>query len=168
MATAAPQTLGAKFEWANPVFVGKADCARVHKELEKLKQASPDGIAKPDDIVDYAKAHPRSEMHKLFNWDEAEAARAHWLHIARSIVRSIRIVYSDDAPEPMRVYVRPTDAGGYKRLDEIVSPNEITKLRKQAMGELKSWLARYEQIVRSIPGAKTVIDQMIEMLRVQL
>lgn len=167
-ATASPpnppgQVVG--FAWSNPTLEGKADPARVHKELEQVRKAT--GQLLPDAVVEFAKAHPRSELHRLFPWDDATAAAAHRAEIARNVIRSIRIIYSKAQDEPMRVYVKPAESKGYQPLVDIPSKGAgaVLSLKKQALADLLAWLRRYEQVVGFLPGIRTHLDKMITSLR---
>jgi len=48
-----------------------------------------DGLVKPEAVLEAAQQNPGSELHSLFPWSDADAARAHRLNIARSIIRSV-------------------------------------------------------------------------------
>lgn len=172
MSAAAPQNPPGKvtgFSWANPTLEGKADPELVHGELELIRKTvgGPDGSLLPDAVVEFAKTHPKSELHKLFPWDDAVAAAAHRAEIARNVIRSIRIIYSKAKDEPMRVYVRPTESKGYQPLVDM--PNRgagaVLALKAQALADLLSWLKRYEQVVGFLPGVRTHLDKAIASLR---
>ena len=45
-------------------------------ELLHVAAQSADGILRPQAVVEFANANPESELHKRFEWDDAEAARS--------------------------------------------------------------------------------------------
>src|SRR3990172_2226293 len=54
--------------------------------LEEL--ASETGDVRPERLVEQA-TNPESELHPLFTWDDAEAARKHRIHEARQFIRCV-------------------------------------------------------------------------------
>jgi hypothetical protein len=162
----------AGYAWSNPLLEGKGDPAKVFVELERIRKAvgANDGSLPTDAVVEFAKTNKRSELHKLFEWDDSVAAEAHRRATARMIIRSVRVVYSDHTPEPLRVYVRPAKADGYRPLEAVAKSDlgVTAAFKSQALNELLAWVARYEQIVSFLPGTKTAIDIVIAALKKDL
>jgi hypothetical protein len=61
------------------------------------------GELTPAFVVEDAR-RPRSPLHSLFEWDDGEAAAEYRLHQARSVIRSVVVIYRQPAAdEPKRV-----------------------------------------------------------------
>lgn len=124
--------------WSMKLF--KADAEKVYSELETI------GTKSPQNIVDYAEAHPDSELYKCFTWDDAKAANEWRKAEARQVVRLL--VFADDEtkqPTQIRVLQKATDA--YEPVKTIVRNNdEYAKLLARAKAELKAFRERYKQI----------------------
>lgn len=65
--------------------VKKSELDKIASELETIE--SRDGTLHPENVVEYAKKHKRSVLHKQFEWDDNAAAAAYRLEQARSIIR---------------------------------------------------------------------------------
>lgn len=124
--------------WSIKLF--KADAEKVYREIEKI------GTKSPQNIVDYAAAHPTSELHKCFTWDDTKAANEWRKQEARQVIRLL--VFSDDEtnePTQIRVLQKATDS--YEPVKTIVRNNdEYAKLLARAKAELKAFRERYKQI----------------------
>lgn len=127
-----------KVAWSMKLF--KADAEKVHSELETIETKSP------QNIVDYAEAHPDSELYKCFTWDDTKAANEWRKQEARQVCRLL--VFADDEtkqPTQIRVLQKATDA--YEPVKTIVRNNdEYAKLLARAKAELKAFRERYKQI----------------------
>ena len=124
--------------WSMKLF--KADAEKVYREIEKIETKSP------QTIVDYAAAHPTSELHKCFTWDDTKAANEWRKQEARQVVRLL--VFSDDETnEPTQIRVLQKTSVAYERVKTIVRNNgEYAKLLARAKAELKAFRERYKQI----------------------
>lgn len=95
---------------------GGVDAQTVGDELERIRDKH-DGIT-PQCVVDES-APAEAALHECFTWDDAEAANEFRKVEARSIVRSVRVIYPDKPSEPAFVHVRKEEtpegeeAGGY-------------------------------------------------------
>lgn len=132
----------------------RRDIAR--KELEKIKRENG-GLLKPEDVLDEA-AHPDHPLHREFEWDDTVAAAAHRLTQARTLIRSIPIVYVDDNRKPSskqepiirvrKYHSLPSDrkdGGGYREMEEIVqSKDMLEEFLQNAKSDLDAVLRRYE------------------------
>ena len=127
-----------KVAWSMKLF--KADAEKVHSELETI------GTKSPQNIVDYAEAHPDSELYKCFTWDDSKAANEWRKQEARQVCRLL--VFTDDEtnePTQIRVLQKATDA--YEPVKTIVrNDDEYAKLLARAKAELKAFRERYKQI----------------------
>jgi hypothetical protein len=80
----------------------------IKKELEQIRKANG-GELTAEAVVAFAKSNKKSELHGRFSWDVKTAAEAHWLHIARNIIRvHIEVIDRGDGEKtPMRAYFNP-------------------------------------------------------------
>lgn len=148
-----------------------ADAQIVADELKGI-QAENNEEVKPKDIVQYAKAHTDSELHKCFTWDNTNAAEKWRIEEAKMIIRNIVVVYNEPTKKEetrqlqVRWAFRTDPTGGYKRTEYIVkNPDEHEKLVAMAKAELASFRRKYEilsddVLMREIFEA---IDKVIEI-----
>lgn len=76
--------MGDVFVWKLGARI-KADAAKVGTELETID------IKKPVMVLEYARRHKKSELHKCFEWDDGRAAEQYRVIQAGHIIRSIAI-----------------------------------------------------------------------------
>lgn len=89
-----------KIRWKQG-YRGSADVDLVHTELEAIRQR--DGHISPEAVLRQACADD-NPMHEEFIWDDSEAAHAYRLEQARSLIRSIEVVYEDAPTKVVRAY----------------------------------------------------------------
>lgn len=82
-------------------YRGSADAESVYSELESIR--SRDGNITPEAVVVEAYS-PESAMHSEFEWDDSEAAKQYRLDQARSLIRSIEVVYAEAPERQVRAY----------------------------------------------------------------
>lgn len=139
---------------------------------------SEKGIVQPIDIVEEAR-NPASPIHAALPWDDAKAAEAHRLDVARRLLSSLQVVrvQIQDGPSVSSramFRVRPEGSkGGYASRDKIVGDRELRKqVVASARRELESFLSKYAGVValsRFVPRLQEVMDAMrdeIEQLEV--
>ena len=125
--------------WSMKLF--KADANKVYADLEKIKEKTP------QNIVDYAEAHPKSELHKCFTWDDTKAANEWRKFEARQVVRLL--VFEDESEEePTKIRVLQKTAEAYKPVTQIIrNEDEYRELLARAKAELASFKERYKTLV---------------------
>lgn len=103
---------------------GDVDANVVGKELERIADKH-DGI-RAQDVVDESTPEDAA-LHPCFTWDDKIAANEHRKHQARSIVRSVRVIYPDkEESEPAFVHVRhesEEDVAGCYQRSRVVASN---------------------------------------------
>ena len=125
--------------WSMKLF--KADANKVYADLEKIKEKTP------QNIVDYAEAHPKSELHKCFTWDDTKAANEWRKFEARQVVRLL-VFEDENEEEPTRIRVLQKTAEAYKPVTQIIrNEDEYKELLKRAKAELASFKERYKTLV---------------------
>jgi hypothetical protein len=77
------------YEWRVPWLYPGIDAGRVQRELSRIE---PAGEISPEEIVDFAKGNPKSELSKCFEWDGRKAAHNWRMHQARAMLANLRKV----------------------------------------------------------------------------
>lgn len=110
-------------------------------------------------ILDKARDE-QTELHKCFDWDDAEAAEKWRLQQARHIVCNLVIKEKSDTPRPkVRVFFKTDADSGYKPTVMIMQDtDEYRKLLDRALAELNSFRAKYKTLVE-LDGVFDAIDK---------
>lgn len=110
-------------------------------------------------ILDKARDE-QTELHKCFDWDDAEAAEKWRLQQARHIVCNLVIKETSDTPRPeVRVFFKTDADNGYKPTVLIMQDkDEYRKLLDRALAELTSFRAKYKTLVE-LDGVFDAIDR---------
>lgn len=125
--------------WSMKMF--KADANKVYSDLEQIEEKTP------QNIVDYASAHPASELYKCFTWDDTKAANEWRKYEARQVVRLL-VFEDNNTEEPTKVRVFQSTPEEYKPVTQIVrNEDEYKELLKRAKAELASFKERYKTLV---------------------
>lgn len=150
------QSIGAKtmnktVRWSGTWF--KGDPTAVYNEIQSIGDSYT-----PHDILEYAKEHEDSELHKCFEWDDTIAAEKWRVHTARLICCSLKVVVTNTKgkPQEMRIIQSDKSLPAYKPVTFTVrDEDEYSKLLDQAKAELASFKKRYASIVE----LESVIDE---------
>ena len=126
----------------------------VREELEQLREANGGEFVPPAKVVEYARTHKRSALHKEFEWDNTKAAHQHRLEQARHLIRLyVNIVPNQNGSEvsvPMYVSLvsdRRKPGGGYRTLESVMSTEELREeLLQQALDELQRVRKKYQTL----------------------
>lgn len=87
-----------EYSWSYPYAV---PAANVGAHFEKLEEKY--GAVTKENFLDSARS-TKSEMHKLFEWDDKKAAEQHRLHQANMIINSLRVtIIENEETEPITV-----------------------------------------------------------------
>lgn len=130
--------------WGTIVFRGNPE--KVYREILSIGET-----ATPQEIVDYARANPESELNKCFDWDDQIAAEKWRKQQARIIVCNLVVrkkkndVYTGQV---YRVIQENRDEQAYKPVVfTLRNQTEYEALLAQAKKELESFRYRYQRIV---------------------
>ena len=82
-------------------YRGSADVLAVYGELETIRER--DGNITPEAVLEQA-CDEHNPMHCEFTWDDSEAAHAYRLDQARSLIRSVEVVYEESPTRQVRAY----------------------------------------------------------------
>jgi hypothetical protein len=120
-------------------FLQKRNAA-IRGELKKLRRQN--GAHDPHDVLGWARSHPKSKLHGLFQWDDGKAAEQYRLGQARRIIK----IYVrqetdgglDEVPYVSVPNLRHTDSGSYYDAKTVATHEEF---RLSVINEVKAKLA---------------------------
>lgn len=159
-----------RVEWTNRASSRGVDPAEAYSELESLR-ASHGGVITDEIVVDAARSD-ESVLHPLFTWDDTEAARLHRLSQARSVIRSLTVVYVDRPKQPVRTYevVRRTSSSSAKDrteyatvADALSDPVARERLIADAVRAAMQFRRRF-QTLHELSRVFEAIDETVESL----
>ena len=147
-------------KWGNKSFTG--DAKKVYLEIESIGEN-----VKPQEMVDYAKSNPMSELHKCFTWDNDKAADKYRLYEARQIACNLVVNWEKaDTPDVIAKEVRilhraSTDINeGYKPLPVIIkNDNLYSGLLDEAVAKLNEFKRKYA-ILTELKPIFALIDKL--------
>ncbi len=115
----------------------------------------------PEALVDAAKS-PKSPVHKLFEWNDRQAAHEHRLVQARVMVNSLQVEIITPNGKPGRVlaFIRASDRGSHVATLEA-SRDELTDV----MQEFWRDMLRFRRQYKNLEIASTVIAAINEVDR---
>lgn len=132
-----------------------ADAQKVADEILAIGKS-----ATTAQILDKARDE-KTELHKCFDWNDAEAAEKWRLQQARHIVCNLVIKEKGDEPKPeVRVFFKTDNESGYKPTVLIMQDkDEYQKLLARALAELNSFRAKYKTLTE-LDGVFDAINQL--------
>lgn len=141
-------------KWKNGCRIS-ADAQKVADEILAIGES-----ATTAQILDKARDE-KTELHKCFDWNDAEAAEKWRLQQARHIVCNLVIKETSDAPKPeVRVFFKTENDSGYKPTVLIMQDkDEYQKLLARALAELNSFRVKYKTLTE-LDGVFDVIAQL--------
>lgn len=126
--------------WKMDIF--NADAEKVYEDIEKIDDKTP------QNIVDYAKENPQSELYKCFTWDDTIAANKWRKQEARYVI--CNLVYeekTDEEKEPVTFRLYQKGDNNYTPVTKLVrNEDEYQNLLKRALAELHSFKERYKSL----------------------
>lgn|SRR5262245_15011893 len=148
-----------EYGWASPNMFQGVDANDVGHEIERLieKHLQETGkgpskqsysVLKVEDLVSHALA-TQSPLHKLFEWDDASAAKRYRKQQAASIVNNLCVVRNKKRTKTRAfAYVRHPDAPHKPRTlmridDAMARPETERQVVDHALKELAQWIGKY-------------------------
>ena len=136
------------FSWKTNFFKN-ADAQLVGEELEQIEQL---GKIEPNEVIEFAKNNPKSELHKCFEWDDSEAARKYRLTQANTLICSISLEIKEEPKKIQRVYVnikdKDTKEQTFKNINEVLkNDEEYQQLIDKASEDLKKYKDKYTDLI---------------------
>lgn len=136
------------------------------RELAEVASSHPEGLVPPQDVVAYARRHPRGALYQRFTWDDSKAADEHRLWQAREIIAQFWVV-SRKERKPVRMFLSLVSdrgqEGGYRHADDVLDdPDRRAEWRRMAIDELEQWASRFAALteLRTVHAAiRRVVKQ---------
>jgi hypothetical protein len=101
-----------------------------------------DGALRPSAVVEESRPED-APLHPCFEWDDSKAAELYRQDQAAKLIRSVRVIQSDEEDEePIRVFIRVEDDEGksnYLPAAQVMSDEE---LRQEAIADALDYLDR--------------------------
>jgi hypothetical protein len=110
----------------------------------ELLQAEP--------VVSWAKTHPKSELHKQFEWDDRKAGHEYRIWQARRII-AIHITYADGERKFVSLTPdRSRTGGGYRDVDDVLRDKALHEIMlADALAQLSRIQAQYDRLQQLKP-----------------
>lgn len=151
---------------------------RRQKIIDNYLAESGANAFRPGEFIDWLADKPEHEAYAAFYAiDDAEAARAYRIELARKFVSGLRIVVSEQevVGEDRTVTIRTTEApryfspvehrqdgGGYVAYDPS-DEKSVASFRKEAATQFASWKRRYESaLTDSERQAAATLQELLE------
>jgi hypothetical protein len=108
-----------------------------------------------EEIVDWARAHPNSALHKapqFCGFDLQKSAYQHWLWAARALI-ALHITYEDGTRKAVSLSIdRTRKGGGYRDVDDVLRDKSLYDIMlADALSELKRVELKYDQVKQLKP-----------------
>ena len=145
-------------------FKNKADANKVAQEIENIGINNATDEFSAQEMVDYARNNPGSELHKLFEWNDTVAAEAYRNQQARDILRFLKITIVDDKaqsknPMLVRYFVSTGNHNGmYKKTEPIFqNASEADKVLENMRRDAEIFVNRYKAYLSLNPNLSNAI-----------
>jgi hypothetical protein len=136
------------YKWKLKGLSRKVDPESVVQELEKIENVH--SKLTPELILETAR-EPENVLHKLFDWDNSQAAEKWRMHQARLIINNLEItVISNGEPRQIPVYEIVSKTEGYKHV-AYFDKEDIDYVKQgiiQDLTYLKNKLAIYKEFAK--------------------
>lgn len=150
---------------------------KVYKELCTIKKLNENSTLLPEEVIEWAKNNPQSEIYKGIDWNDTEAANKWRLHQCRQIIYNIRVIphrvdstdiESEENKYKQVVQITPFQhldgTPGYQSIVEIVNDEDkYNQLKSQALKDLETWRTKYVMITE-LKDLFTEIDKVLSLL----
>ena len=132
-------------------FKSKADANKVALEMESIGYNNSNDEFNTQEMVDFARNNPNSELHKLFEWNDTIAAEAYRNQQARDVIRFLKITVVDEEtqekePTLIRYFVSTGKHDGSYKKTEIVFKNatEADRVLENMKRDAENFINRYK------------------------
>ncbi len=116
----------------------------IEKELQHIAKGFR-GVLPAEAVVEWARTHPKSELHSRFTWDDGEAAEKWRLHQARNIILQVKIELPKGGETRAWVNLpsdRTSDAPVYRPIVRVMTD---TDMRQELLESVKAELGRLRE-----------------------
>lgn len=125
--------------------------SRIRMELIIIQGEDPDRILHAEKIVDWARKHKTSAIHRHLEWNDGKAADEYRLWQARRLV-AIYVVTGDGRPTVVSLVSDRNSGGGYRPLADVVArPDWHAEAVNDCLRELERIRDRYEWLKSLAP-----------------
>lgn len=134
-----------KYSWKAVGF--SANPQKVGEELEKIEEITN------RNVLEYARANTKSELHKCFEWNDEIASEKFRLIQATRIIGSISFVIQEEPMQKQKVYysikAEEKDVCKFKNIKSILEDDkEYQALCDKAKRELESCKNNYNDLIK--------------------
>jgi hypothetical protein len=153
----------------------EAERREAEQALQTLADAGQ-GTLTPDIVVEVAR-DPASPLHRYFTWDDAEAAASYRLEQARTLIRSVRVVFKVEQREISAPYFvrdpskQKAKLQGYATLPRLRSNEDAARaavIHEFAMAAAALERARAVASVLGIEGETVEVQERLGGLQSRL
>ena len=132
-------------------FKSKADAHKVALEVESIGYKNNLDEFNTQEMVDFARNNPASELHKLFEWNDTVAAEAYRNVQAKNILRFLKITIIDDETQKedkthVRYFVSTGKRdGSYKKTETVFrSASDADRILEGMRRDAEIFINRYK------------------------
>lgn len=147
------------------VTVSDIDDPGVVEALKAIAKNDPDGLIQPAVVVDEAE-DPESPLHRYFEWDDTEAARAYRLVQARSLIARVRVNVKTAGPQLVNVVIRTGETArrGYVPIERAVTEpdlyEQIVADAYRGITMYRNRLSAFEQAQNTLTHLDAALNEM--------
>ena len=132
------------------------------EELDRLRKKHR--LLSPERVVGFA-SDPETELHKVFTWDDGEAAKQWRLEQARHVIR-VSVYFDESVQEPVRAFVSLSQdrgaGGGYRHVPDVLRSD---KLREQMLAEALKDMQIFARKYRLLKELRPVFDAVDRVMK---
>jgi hypothetical protein len=127
---------------------GRTLTENVYNEFGRL-MTQTGGMLHPRDVVKAAR-DPKSPLHKLFTWDDREAAARYRISEARQLINSYEITYEEQNISVKALTSIEMDrafGGGYRWTHDVLQRSDLREeMKKDALRVLEAARSKYQHV----------------------
>lgn len=118
----------------------------IQDELEAIMNAG-NGLLKPSEALEWARAHPKSALYSQIEWDRDKAAYEHQIWQIRRLI-AIHIITPERARQTISLSIdRVRPGGGYRDVDGVMQDVSLRAVAlADALRDLERIRARYTHL----------------------
>lgn len=133
-----------QYRWAAGFRSKRVDPQAAGEFIEGLPDRTPAAVVA-------AAKKKRSPIHRLFEWNDATAAKEYRLEQARLTVRSVVVVFRDDQDEERTtrafVHIKRDDSAAYETIADVMSDATMKRqLMERGLKEMDDFRRRYADV----------------------
>jgi len=115
----------------------------VAKELLALER---NGLIRAKEAVEWARRHPRSDLHAALEWDDSTAAELYRIQQVRSLI-AIFIEPVHQTRQFVSLSIDRVEGGGYRRIESVMNtPTLRQTLLEDALHDLERAKEKYQML----------------------